>query len=84
MVSPCKGCSDEALLAIPLIEGRLSLGTWQIVFIDFDNRRKERSGPHQGVAILCEKFCRQTHQFGSSLTGPIESFDDLEHPGDGN
>ena len=30
-------------LTIPLIEGRLSLGTWQqIVFIDFDNRRRER------------------------------------------
>jgi secondary thiamine-phosphate synthase enzyme len=28
---------------IPLIKGRLSLGTWQqIVFIDFDNRRRER------------------------------------------
>jgi secondary thiamine-phosphate synthase enzyme len=30
-------------LAIPLIKGRLTLGTWQqIVFIDFDNRRRER------------------------------------------
>jgi secondary thiamine-phosphate synthase enzyme len=31
-------------LSIPLIKGRLSLGTWQqIVFIDFDNRRRERN-----------------------------------------
>ena len=31
-------------LSIPLIQGRLSLGTWQqIVFIDFDNRRRERN-----------------------------------------
>ena len=31
-------------LTIPLIEGRLALGTWQqIVFIDFDNRRRERN-----------------------------------------
>ena len=30
-------------LSIPLIKGRLILGTWQqIVFIDFDNRRRER------------------------------------------
>jgi secondary thiamine-phosphate synthase enzyme len=30
-------------LTIPLIEGRLSLGTWQqIVFIDFDNRKRDR------------------------------------------
>jgi secondary thiamine-phosphate synthase enzyme len=30
-------------LTIPLIKGRLSLGTWQqIVFIDFDNRKRER------------------------------------------
>jgi secondary thiamine-phosphate synthase enzyme len=30
-------------LSIPLIKGRLSLGTWQqIVFIDFDNRKRER------------------------------------------
>ncbi|OGP65393.1 MAG: secondary thiamine-phosphate synthase enzyme [Deltaproteobacteria bacterium RBG_13_47_9] len=31
-------------LTIPLIKGRLTLGPWQqIVFIDFDNRRRERS-----------------------------------------
>ena len=31
-------------LTIPLIKRRLSLGTWQqIVFIDFDNRRRERN-----------------------------------------
>ena len=31
-------------LSIPLIQGRLGLGTWQqIVFIDFDNRRRERN-----------------------------------------
>jgi len=31
-------------LTIPLVEGRLALGTWQqIVFIDFDNRRRERN-----------------------------------------
>jgi thiamine phosphate synthase YjbQ (UPF0047 family) len=30
-------------LSIPLDQGRLTLGTWQqIVFIDFDNRRRER------------------------------------------
>ena len=30
-------------LTIPLIKGRLPLGTWQqIVFIDFDNRKRER------------------------------------------
>jgi secondary thiamine-phosphate synthase enzyme len=29
--------------SIPLIEGKMTLGTWQqIVFIDFDNRRRER------------------------------------------
>ena len=31
-------------LSIPLLKGQLSLGTWQqIVFIDFDNRRRERN-----------------------------------------
>jgi len=31
-------------LSIPLVSGRLILGTWQqIVFIDFDNRRRERN-----------------------------------------
>jgi secondary thiamine-phosphate synthase enzyme len=30
-------------LTIPLVKGRLTLGTWQqIVLIDFDNRRRER------------------------------------------
>ena len=30
-------------LTIPLIQGRLTLGTWQqIVFIDFDNRKRHR------------------------------------------
>ena len=30
-------------LTIPLIKGKLTLGTWQqIVFIDFDNQRRER------------------------------------------
>jgi secondary thiamine-phosphate synthase enzyme len=31
-------------LSVPLIKGRLSLGTWQqIVFIDFDNRSRNRN-----------------------------------------
>jgi secondary thiamine-phosphate synthase enzyme len=31
-------------LTIPLIQGRLTLGTWQqIVFIDFDNRKRNRN-----------------------------------------
>ena len=31
-------------LTIPLVEGRLSLGTWQqVVFIDFDNRDRRRN-----------------------------------------
>ena len=31
-------------LSVPLIKGKLSLGTWQqIVFIDFDNRRRDRN-----------------------------------------
>ena len=31
-------------LSIPLIKGKLILGTWQqIVFIDFDNRKRERN-----------------------------------------
>jgi len=31
-------------LSIPMIKGKLALGTWQqIVFIDFDNRRRERN-----------------------------------------
>jgi secondary thiamine-phosphate synthase enzyme len=31
-------------LTIPLIKGRMTLGTWQqIVFIDFDNRKRERN-----------------------------------------
>ena len=30
-------------MTVPLIKGKLTLGTWQqIVFIDFDNRRRER------------------------------------------
>jgi len=30
-------------LSIPLVKGRLILGTWQqIIFIDFDNRKRER------------------------------------------
>jgi len=39
-------------LTIPLIKGRLALGTWQqIVFIDFDNRKRER---HLIVQIMGE------------------------------
>ncbi len=31
-------------LTIPLVKGKLTLGTWQqIVFIDFDNRGRERN-----------------------------------------
>jgi secondary thiamine-phosphate synthase enzyme len=31
-------------LSVPLIKGKLTLGTWQqIVFVDFDNRRRERN-----------------------------------------
>ncbi len=31
-------------LTIPMVKGKLALGTWQqIVFIDFDNRRRERN-----------------------------------------
>jgi secondary thiamine-phosphate synthase enzyme len=31
-------------LTIPLVEGRLTLGTWQqIIFLDFDNRARSRS-----------------------------------------
>jgi secondary thiamine-phosphate synthase enzyme len=31
-------------LSIPMVKGRLTLGTWQqIVFIDFDNRKRERN-----------------------------------------
>jgi secondary thiamine-phosphate synthase enzyme len=31
-------------LSIPMVKRRLALGTWQqIVFIDFDNRRRERN-----------------------------------------
>ena len=31
-------------LTIPLIQGRLTLGTWQqVVFIDFDNRKRDRT-----------------------------------------
>ena len=31
-------------LTIPLIKGKLTLGTWQqIVFMDFDNRRRDRN-----------------------------------------
>ena len=34
----------KASLSIPIIKGKLTLGTWQqIVFIDFDNRRRERN-----------------------------------------
>jgi thiamine phosphate synthase YjbQ (UPF0047 family) len=30
-------------LTIPLVQGKLALGTWQqIVFIDFDNRGRDR------------------------------------------
>jgi len=33
----------KASLSIPIIKGKLTLGTWQqIVFIDFDNRRRDR------------------------------------------
>jgi secondary thiamine-phosphate synthase enzyme len=31
-------------LSIPFVEGKLTLGTWQqVIFIDFDNRRRSRS-----------------------------------------
>jgi secondary thiamine-phosphate synthase enzyme len=31
-------------ITIPLVEGKLTLGTWQqIIFIDFDNRSRERN-----------------------------------------
>ena len=34
----------KPFLSIPLIKGKVILGTWQqIVFIDFDNRRRERN-----------------------------------------
>jgi secondary thiamine-phosphate synthase enzyme len=34
----------KSSFSIPLIQGKLTLGTWQqIVFIDFDNRRRERN-----------------------------------------
>lgn len=34
----------KPFLSVPLIKGNLTLGTWQqIVFIDFDNRRRERN-----------------------------------------
>jgi secondary thiamine-phosphate synthase enzyme len=34
----------KPFLTIPLIKGKLTLGTWQqIVFIDFDNRKRERN-----------------------------------------
>ena len=34
----------KPFLSIPLIKGKVTLGTWQqIVFIDFDNRRRERN-----------------------------------------
>ncbi len=34
----------KASLSIPVIKGKLTLGTWQqIVFIDFDNRKRERN-----------------------------------------
>jgi len=33
----------KASLSIPIIKGKLTLGTWQqIVFIDFDNRKRDR------------------------------------------
>jgi secondary thiamine-phosphate synthase enzyme len=34
----------KASLSIPIMRGKLTLGTWQqIVFIDFDNRKRERN-----------------------------------------
>ncbi len=39
-------------LSVPILKGRLALGTWQqIVFIDFDNRKRER---HLIVQIVGE------------------------------
>jgi len=33
-----------ASLAVPFVEGRMTLGTWQqIIFVDFDNRARSRS-----------------------------------------
>ena len=33
----------KASLSIPIIKGKLTLGTWQqIVFLDFDNRKRDR------------------------------------------
>ena len=33
----------KASLSIPVVKGKMTLGTWQqIVFIDFDNRKRER------------------------------------------
>ena len=41
--SHLKAALMKPSLTIPLIKGRLTLGTWQqIVFIDFDNRKRER------------------------------------------
>jgi secondary thiamine-phosphate synthase enzyme len=38
--------------SVPLIQGKLTLGTWQqIVFIDFDNRRRERNLVVQIVGV---------------------------------
>jgi len=39
-------------LSIPFIEGRLMLGTWQqVIFLDFDNRERQRTIVQQFIGI---------------------------------
>ena len=42
--SHVKAALMKPSLTIPVVKGRMTLGTWQqIVFIDFDNRKRERN-----------------------------------------
>jgi secondary thiamine-phosphate synthase enzyme len=41
-------------LSIPVVSGRMTLGTWQqIVFIDFDNRPRKRNIVIQVIGMTC-------------------------------
>ena len=42
--SHCRASLLGPSLTVPVVDGRLTLGTWQqIVFLDFDNRSRDRS-----------------------------------------
>ena len=62
--------------SIPVVEGRLALGTWQqVVLIDFDDRPRERTGPRPCSYGEAERYTRRARPIRSgSEQGPSASY----------